>query len=124
MTSARRTGGEDTMAELAAAIGDEAARLLARRFGGTTIYVPRSIGEHHPLRVVLDKEGADKLAQWCGGSRVNIPKQAERRTRVRELRRAGALTIAGIAIETGFSERHVYRLLGDDDERQPGLFDE
>ena len=112
------------MAELAEAIGEDGARVLARRFGGTTVYVPRKVGEHHPLHVVLGEETAERLASWCGGSRVNIPKQPERQARVRELRREGALTVAGIAIETGYSERHVYRLLSEDDDRQPDLFDE
>lgn len=106
------------MAELIGAIGEKAARALARHFGGTTQYVPRQIGEHHPLRAVLGDD-ADKLAKWCGGSRLNIPKQPERRARVRDLRRAGSLTIAGIALETGFTERHVYRLVKERDDRAP-----
>lgn len=113
------------MAELAGAIGEDAARQLARRLGGTTVYVPRNVGEHHLLRAVLEDEVVAKLIEWCGGSRLNVPKQPERQARVRELRRAGALTVASIAIETGYSERHVYRLLRDQgDDRQPDLFDE
>lgn len=122
MSERHRIAGEDAMAELAAAIGNDAARSLARHFGGTTIYVPRTVGEHHPLRVVLGTDTADKLSEWYGGSRVSIPKQPERQARVRELHRTGTLTIARIALETGYSERHVYRLLGEDDERQPDLF--
>lgn len=112
------------MAELASAIGDDAARLLAERFGGTTISVPRTIGEHHPLHVVLGADLARRVAQYYGGSRVYIPKQAHRRARVLELHRKRSLTIAGIAVETGYSERHVYRLLGERDERQADLFGE
>lgn len=125
MTRPHRVPGMDAMAELACAIGADAARQLARALGGTTVYVPRKIGQHHPLRAMLGEEATGKLAEWCGGSRLNIPKQPERQARVRELRRAGALTIAGIAIETGYSERHVYRLLREnDDDRQPDLFEE
>ena len=120
---AQPSAADSAMAELAGAIGADAASLLARRLGGTTIYVPRQIGDNHPLRAVLG-ETADKLAKWFGGSRVNVPKQPERQARVRELHRAGALTIAGIAIETGYSERHVYRLLSERDDRQLDLFDE
>lgn len=112
------------MAELASAIGEDAARLLARRFGGTTVYVPHTVGEHHYLRVVLGDEAVARLVKWGGGSRINVPKQAERRARVRELHRAGALTIARIAIETDYSERHVYRLLSEADDRQADLFEE
>lgn len=112
------------MIELSEAIGNDAARQLARRFGGTSVYVPRAIGDHHPLCVAIGRAAADALATWTGGSAVAVPKQPERRARVRDLRAAGALTRAQIAIETGFSERHVYRLLREeDDARQPGLFD-
>lgn len=109
------------MAELARVIGEDAAGVLARRFGGTTIYVPLSIGEHHPLNVAIGREAADKLAAWYGGARVNVPKRPHRRALVQELHRRGALTIAAIAIETGYSERHVYRLLGEPP--QPDLFE-
>lgn len=112
------------MAELARAIGDEAARLLAQRFGGTTIYVPRQIGEHHPLHVVLGTEAAGRISQSYGDLRVYVPKQPERQERVRTLRRARSLTVAAIAIETGYSERHVYRLCSETDNRQLDFFEE
>ncbi len=113
------------MDDIADAIGEIAAGALARHFGGTALYVPRSIGEHHPIRVAIGREPADRLAAWAGGGTIAIPKQPERRARVIALRRAGALTIPQIARETGFSERHVYQLLRDDDaKRQPGLFDD
>jgi hypothetical protein len=124
VTEVRRIAGDDAMAELAGAIGGDAARLVAQKFGGTTIYVPRVIGEHHPLRAALGEAIAVELARWYGGSRLNVPKQPERRARVQELHRAGTLTKAAIAIETGYSERHVYRLLSEPDDRQGDLFQE
>lgn len=117
------SAGAAAMEDLAAAIGRDAARLLAQRFGGTTVYVPLKIGEHHPLFVVLGADIAKALVACYGGSRVNVPKQPERRARVRELHRAGTMTIAGIALETGYSERNVYRLLRGQDDSQPDLFD-
>ncbi|WP_380940109.1 hypothetical protein [Sphingomonas floccifaciens] len=110
------------MAELVDAIGADAAYLLARKLGGTTIYVPRRVGDHHPLRIALGLEIAAKLSAWYGGGRLSIPKQPERRARVRELRRVSSLTVAGIALETGYSERQVYRLLREPDDRQQDLF--
>lgn len=122
----RRRAGDNAFAELVAAIGGDAARRLAERFGGTALYVPRAIGDHHPISVALGRADADRLAAWAGGGTVAIPKQAVRRAQVRELRNNSRLTIAQIALQTSFSERHVYRLLGEDepDDRQPSLFGE
>lgn len=122
--SARPFPGDDAFAELAEALGLAAAKTLALNFGGTRLYVPRAIGEHHPIRVALGEELAEKLVKWVGGGSIDVPKQAARRARVRELHSSGALTNQRIALETGYSERHVYRLLSDArDDRQLGLFD-
>ena len=125
MNGQRKPAGDDAMQEIAAAIGADAARALAQSFGGTCLYVPRALGEHHPICAAIGRAAADQLAAWTGGQSLAIPKQAERRDRVRQLRTDGKLTIVGIAVQTGFSERHVYRLLSDQtDERQPSLFDD
>lgn len=113
------------MAELVEAIGQSAAEKLARAFGGITLSVPKAPGEHHHIRAALGDEDTARLVSYCGGGRIHVPKQAERRERARALHRAGALTVAAIAIETGFSDRHVYRLIkGDRDPRQADLFDD
>ena len=97
---------------------------LALSFGGMRLYVPRVIGENHPIRVALGKEVSDKLAAWAGGGSIEVPKQAARRARVHDLHSTGALTIQQIAKETHYTERHVYRLLRDArDDCQLGLFD-
>ncbi|CAN5881222.1 hypothetical protein BH11PSE6_BH11PSE6_03760 [soil metagenome] len=125
MNASRKHAGDEAMIEIGAAIGDDAARVLARYFGGTNLYVPRVLGDHHPICAALGRQAADKLAAWTGGQSLAVPKQAERRARVRDLRNSGKLTIVGIAVQTGFSERHVYRLLSEEaDERQPSLFDD
>jgi CRP-like cAMP-binding protein len=123
VTSMRPIAGEAALQEMEGAIGRDAAHALARRFGGTSVYVPRVIGDHHPLCVALGREAAERLSAWTGGSTIAVPKQAERRGRVLELRRR-ALTAAQIAVETGYSQRHVFRLLKEEEEAaQPGLFD-
>lgn len=112
------------MDELAEWIGMASARELARHFGGTRLYVPRKIGEHHPIAVAIGRAAADRLAASAGSQTLAIPRQPERRARVVELR-SRSLTIAQIVRETTYSERHVYRLLRDDDAiRQPDLFDD
>lgn len=116
--------GDEALAELSAAIGEEGALSLARSFGGVRLYVPRVIGAHHPICVAIGRAFADRLAVWAGGGSIDIPKQAERRARVLSLHRRGTLTRAAIALETGYSERHVYRLTSESSERHPDLFEE
>ncbi len=105
------------MEDLESALGADAALALCRQFGGIDIEVPKTIGDRHFLRVALGNV-ADALAQYYGGSRLRVPKREERQMRVRQLHRTGALTIRGIALETGYSERSVYRLLAERDDRQ------
>ena len=117
--------GDHALAELIDAIGETAALNLARHFGGTRLYVPRTIGDHHPICAALGRANAEHLAKWAGGGSVDVPKQAARRARVQHLHSGGALTIAQIALETSFSERHIYRLLSvNRDANQPSLFDD
>lgn len=123
MTMLRRIAGGDALDEIAGVVGEVAARNMAQRFGGISLNVPRAIGDHHPIAIALGRVAADQLAAWAGGSAIYIPKQAERRARVVELGER-SLTRTQIARDTGYSERHVYRLLAEsDDYRQPDLFD-
>ena len=116
--------GDEALSTIAGAIGHDAARKLTASFGGTRLYVPRQIGDHHPICVALGREGADRLADYCGGSPLSIPKQAARRERARQLLTGRSLTIAQIAVETDYSERHIYRMQREaEDDRQPRLFD-
>lgn len=116
--------GDEALAALADAIGEPSAMKLAQHFGGTKLYVPCRIGEHHPIVAALGRDDADRLVAWAGGGNLDVPKQAARRARVYDLRSQGSLTIAQIALETSYSERHVYRLLRDGrDADQLSLFD-
>ncbi|MCX7283647.1 MAG: hypothetical protein NTX28_06315 [Novosphingobium sp.] len=118
--------GAEAFAQIAQAIGGEAAFALAKRYGGTTQYVPREIGPEHHLWQQLGIDAATKLAEYYGGTRLSVPKGAQRRSWVRQLARGRALTITAIAMETGYSERQVYRILseGDSEERHPDLVDD
>lgn len=118
------TPSERAIAELANEVGLEVATALAQKFGGTRLYVPRNIGEHHPIYAALGKETASLISDLVGGGSIDIPKMAANRARVYELRSQGALTIRQIALDTDFSERHVYRLLREKlDEAQGSFFD-
>lgn len=121
----RQRAGDEALAELASAIGEPLALALSQRFGGTRLYVPRTISDGHPICVALGREGAKRLAAYAGGGELSVPKQAARRARVIALHSLGALTMSQIALETAYSERHVYRLVRDAiDRSQPSLFDD
>lgn len=116
--------GDGMMAEIASMVGAETARKLADAFGGTELYIPAKVGDHHPIAAAIGREAADMLASSLGGQRLDIPKQAARRARVIELRKYSRLTVSQIALQTSFSERHVYRLLSDEaDDAQMSIFD-
>lgn len=120
----RSLPGVEALAQIAEVLGDTEALTLARRFGGTRLYVPKIIGDNHPICAVLGRDTANRLAAWAGGGSLDIPKQAARRAHVRDLHSRGTLTISQIAVETSYTERHVYRLLRDaGDDRQKSLFD-
>lgn len=124
MKAARSYRGDETMAEIASMVGAEMARKLADAFGGTELYIPAKIGDHHPIAAAIGRVAADMLASTLGGQRLDIPKQAARRARVIELRKYSRLTVSQIALQTSFSERHVYRLLsGEADDGQMSIFD-
>ena len=61
------------MAEIVAAIGTDAAGALARHFGGTSLYVPRAIGDHHIICGAIGRAAADQLAAWAGGAALAVP---------------------------------------------------
>ena len=132
MNLPRNPRGDRAMADIADIIGDEAARKLADAFGGTILYVPPVPGVNHPIAVAIGVDAADRLGAHVGGERMLIPKEAARRARVLELRKYHSLTVAQIARQTAYSERHVYRLLrneaddfhpGEADDPQTSIFD-
>lgn len=117
--------GSDTLEMLTLAIGREAAIALMKRFGGTELYIPKTIGPAHPIAVAIGCELAQKLADYVPvGDKVMIPKYPSRQRRVLELKAEGHLSNKAIATETDYSERHVYRLINPQarDDRQQELF--
>ena len=115
--------GDDSYALLCEAVGESAAAKLALHFGGIRLYVPRAPGEHHPIMAALGPDDAQRVVAWAGGGSFDVPKQAARRDRVRQLRSRGTLTTTQIALETGYTERHIYRLArADRDDNQLSLF--
>ena len=55
--------------------GRDAARRMARRFGGGEIYIPYpgAIGEGHPLAVCVGLDNARELARHLGRGFIKVP---------------------------------------------------
>lgn len=111
--------------EIAGAIGRADAVRLADRLGGQRIYVPRDIPADHLIAQAIGPEQARKFANFFHGMWMELPVASarRRRQRVQELGAAGELTRQQIAAETGYSERQVYNILGNEqDKGQADLF--
>ncbi|HEX7821065.1 MAG TPA: hypothetical protein VF463_10650 [Sphingobium sp.] len=107
---------------LADVIGVEGAEKLCRTLGGSRIYVPAIIGEHHPIHVAVGKENADRIAEHFHRTVLSLPKGLSRRERVLEYRRTTRMTIREIALATDYTEKTIYQILADDRGGQLDLF--
>lgn len=97
---------------VAKVIGAGAAARLIARFGGRRMYIAKRPAAGDALARLVGYEAAVKLGAIFGGERMWLPNGAGHatRTRVAQLRRAGA-SVSRIAGELGLSERHVYKVL-------------
>jgi hypothetical protein len=109
--------------QIAGVIGSEAAHALCARFGGTELYVPKTMTAGHRIARAIGFESATILSKHFTGEELVIPKQPRRRARVLELYRRGGMTRAQIALATDFTERHVNSIIAKSrDDRQGDLF--
>jgi Mor family transcriptional regulator len=109
--------------ELAETIGQEDARRLLQALGGLKYYVPKSITADHEIAQAIGLAAAAKLAETFGGTSISLPVFGSRRKKVWEMERKGGIRRRDMALKTGYSERHIYRLLDRKaDERQDDLF--
>jgi len=105
--------------ELAEIIGLPAALRLVEGWGGWSfLYVPKAPGPEHALSRALGHQAALALAAAYGGDYIrSIPRCADamRLARDRRLlgRRAEGASPAGLALEFGLTERHVWRILAE-----------
>ena len=112
----------DIFQSIAAVIGAEAAEKLCRTLGGARIYVPATMGEHHPIAVAIGQENAAKIADHFHRTVLALPKGLSRRERVIEFRRTTKMTIREIALATDYTEAGVYKILAEDRGGQLDLF--
>ncbi|MDB5432403.1 MAG: hypothetical protein JWP35_3519 [Caulobacter sp.] len=114
-------------AQVETAIGAEAATRLSLRFGGRRLYVPRSVGAHHPLAQCLGAVAASQLCEFMAGQYFEPPLLQGKRARIVEL---GAANVqrAEIAERLHCTERFVYKVLKEQQDaaakrEQPSFFD-
>lgn len=88
-------------------IGEEAAALLSRDFGGRRIYLPTHPGAHHPLSVCIGQANAEALARALAGEYLEPPLTAGKRLRILERLKAGQ-TPAQISRALGCTRRFVF----------------
>lgn len=108
--------------EVAGVIGVEATEKLCRALGGARIYVPATIGDHHPIAVAVGKEKAARIADHFHRTVLALPKGLSRRERVIEFRRDTDMTIQEIALATDYTEAGVYKILAEERGGQMDLF--
>lgn len=111
--------------DVASAIGRESARKLVEAFGGQRFFIPREFRRDHEIAKAIGVEAARQLASYYHGTWITLPVSGSRRRQVKALGTQPGMTRQKIAGETGYSERQVYRILGEEDDGLQGrLFDE
>lgn len=104
----------DSLVELVAAIGEDAAERLREHFGGTVLYVPFELPDEHRICRAIGRDDAKKLCAWAGGGRVSVPKSDAVSLQARILRmREDKRSTADIAVACGISQRHVFRIMAE-----------
>lgn len=121
MSALRLIKSSPLLEDLGQVIGADAVVRLCEALGGTRIYVPRTIGENHPLAAAIGMKAARSLAEHYYGTMLELPKAFHRRSRALELAKSGQLTAGQVALQTDYTERHVRRLLAAEDDGQLDL---
>ena len=59
--------------EIRRTIGPAAHNVLLREMGGKRVFIPKSMGPHHPLAETLGRDTALALAEKFGGETYEVP---------------------------------------------------
>lgn len=100
--------------EISEEIGIADTLKLVRRYGGTSVYVPRKLKENHELINVLGLESAQMLCDKFGGyDRIEIPKAQLltlelRNVSIREDKKI--LSRSKVALKYGLTERQITKI--------------
>lgn len=97
-------------------MGWPAVIALVRVYGGTRIYVPKTVGDNHPLACLIGLTAAQALAAHCGGEEhVDVPRVTRALVALRDRAMAAAreqASVAALARQYGMTERGIYKALG------------
>jgi Mor family transcriptional regulator len=99
--------------ELSELIGLDPTLSLIKNFGGSALYIPKSVGANHKLSC-LGLDVIKILVQTFGGSVLHIPlcRRIEKEIRNQQITEARqSSTIAALAKEFDLSERHIWLIL-------------
>ena len=98
---------EQLSRDLIAMLGDDGFVALAEAFGGTRLYVPKSIAADHEIAEAVGTERAAKLSGLYAGAQIRIPLAREERARHY---RGGGLSNAQVARKLGITESAVDKI--------------
>lgn len=103
-----------SLLRLAEYCGDDVMWAVWEHYAGCTVYVPRTVEAHHPLRALLGAK-AWRLAEAFGGEFLTIPRaeaarRAVRDARMRQDRKTGA-PLCELARRYQLTERQVSTIL-------------
>lgn len=96
---------------IADVIGEDAALQLSLAFRGLRIYVLKSYNDQHPMVKAIGRTAANQMAEFFGGSTIDVPSTPGLKAEVFRLADAGILTRDEIAAQLYISRRQVYRWL-------------
>ncbi len=109
-----------TLAEVADATSIMVALKLSEHLGGRHVQVPKVPSPQSPLVKAVGSEAAVAICERLAGGWLYVPIRPGERVRIRVMRAAG-IPVCQIARHLNCSERHVYRVLAEADDRQLSL---
>jgi hypothetical protein len=100
---------DTTIALIRAAVGDDAHKTLLEALGGTQLYIPAKVGEHHPLAQAMGLEAARQLSSKLAGVTITLPVTLRKRALIEEGLRNGD-PVLKIAVRAVCSPRFVWKV--------------
>lgn len=118
----------DSLKEIAEIIGVGPTIKLAKEFGGTETYIPKTMTAKHPIAVCIGLDAAIKLSELAIGDNLDIPRAVavHRGKRNAEIRKAveGGLSKKKAARRFELTTRWIRHLMNsaENDKNQGNLF--